>query len=181
VYRNLKEMPDLWERRAKAAAALESAQVKLIKLARDHRVKTHKKVEKLGKKDKPVPESLTGPANPDLIPRSNGQEDEDTQLSLADQLVPRSQRPTKRFKPSWSPIPLGFLGIGRKVDMIEWAQKEIAEVEPKLQAAREQLQRDVQSEGVTEDTYPPLNSAFIHFNQQIAAHMAAQCLTHNQP
>ena len=32
-----------------------------------------------------------------------------------------------------------------------------------------------------EETYPPLNSAFVLFNQQIAAHMAAQSLTHHEP
>jgi hypothetical protein len=95
--------------------------------------------------------------------------------------VPRSKRPTKRIKPAWSPIPLGFLGIGQKVDLIEWAQNEIKEVEPQLREAREQLRRDTETEGIGQETYPPLNSAFIHFNQQIAAHMAAQCLTHNQP
>lgn len=29
--------------------------------------------------------------------------------------------------------------------------------------------------------YPPLNSAFVTFNQQIAAHMGLQVLTHHEP
>ena len=33
----------------------------------------------------------------------------------------------------------------------------------------------------TEQMYPPLNSAFVLFNQQIAAHLAAQSLTHHAP
>lgn len=32
-----------------------------------------------------------------------------------------------------------------------------------------------------DETYPPLNSAFILFNTQIAAHLAAQALTHHEP
>jgi len=174
-------MPGLWERRSKAAAQLESAQVKLIKLAREHAVEVEKKAAKLQAKGKEVPESLRGPANPQLLERKDGEESYAQSLSLADQLVPRSKRPTKRVKPSWSPIPLGFLGIGQKVDLIEWAQNEIKEVEPQLREAREQLRRDTETEGIGQETYPPLHAAFIHFNQQIAAHMAAQCLTHNQP
>jgi hypothetical protein len=30
-------------------------------------------------------------------------------------------------------------------------------------------------------TYPPANAAFVLFNKQIAAHIAAQTLTHNEP
>lgn len=174
-------MPNLWERRSKAAAQLETAQVKLIKLAREHKVQVETKAAKLQAKGKEVPESLRGPVNPQLLEKKDGEEGYAQSLSLADQLVPRSKRPMKRIKPSWSPIPLGFLGIGKKVDLIEWARNEIKEVEPQLQEAREQLRKDTETEGIGEETYPPLNSAFIHFNQQIAAHMAAQCLAHNQP
>lgn len=180
--RDLKEMPKLWERRAKAAQALESAQVKLIRLARQQKVSTDEKIANLSKKNKPIPEELTGPVNPQLLQDAEGDaENRDKALSLADQLVPRSKRPTRRVKPAWSPIPLGFLGIGRKIDVIEWAQKEIQEVEPQLEASREQLRKDTTVEGIGKEVYRPLNSAFIHFNQQIAAHMAAQCLAHNQP
>lgn len=174
-------MPDLWERRKKATAALESAQVKLIKLARQHKVETDAKIDKLQKKNKPIPESLKKPVNAQLLEAHGNKDNREKQLGLADQLVPRGKRPTKRLKPKWAPFSLGFLGIGQKVDTIEWAQKEIQEVQPKLQAARDQLRRDTEHEGIGGETYPPLNSAFIHFNQQIAAHMAAQCLTHNQP
>lgn len=175
-------MPKLWERRSKAAAALESAQVKLIRLARDHKEQTDKKVDKMSKKNKPIPETINGPANPQVLDdESIDPENRYKALSLADQLVPRSKRPFKRVKPSWSPIPLGFLGIGEKIDIIDWAQKEIQEVEPQLEASRAQLRRDTEVEGIGKEVYAPLNSAFIHFNQQIAAHMAAQCLAHNQP
>ena len=173
-------MPNLWDRRKTATAALESAQVQLIKLARQHKVETEAKIAKLQKKSKPIPESLNKPVNAQLL-EAQDNEDREKQLSLADQLVPRGKRPSKRLKPKWAPFSLGFLGIGQKVDVIEWAQREIQEVQPKLLAAREQLKRDTEQEGIGEEVYAPLNSAFIHFNQQIAAHMAAQCLTHNQP
>ncbi|KAK4689955.1 calcium permeable stress-gated cation channel, partial [Tremellales sp. Uapishka_1] len=151
----------------------------LVKLALKHKLETEKRIQKLEKKKKPVPPELTGPVNPDLL--STDAESGSKVLSLADQLVPRNQRPTTRLKPSWAPFGLGFLGIGEKVDTIEWARKVIQERNEGLSKSREQLRKDVQTPGIGEETYPPLNSAFIHFNQQIAAHMAVQCLAHSQP
>ncbi|WWD15753.1 hypothetical protein CI109_100175 [Kwoniella shandongensis] len=208
--RNLKEMPDLYNRRDTATKKLESAQVDLIKFARKYKLSRETKVEKLEKKKKPIPEALKGPINPQLIsphegtnqgqlpmpasvpdPESAGVAenggaspqvfDSPNDLGRADQLVPRNKRPTYRLKPKWAPFGLGFLGIGEKVDAIDWARKEIVYCNAELQKSRERLMQDVESVGTSEDYYPPLNSAFIHFNQQIAAHMAAQCLTHNQP
>ena len=173
-------MPGLWERRATAAQALEAAQVKLIRFAQQHRMEVEKKVAKLQKKNKSIPKSLTGPVNPQLY-EEGGEGGEGKILNLADQLVPRAKRPTRRLKPSWAPFGLGLLGIGQKVDTIEWARNEIAECEPKLAASRAQLVKDINTPGVGEEEYPPLNSAFIHFNQQIAAHMAAQCVAHDRP
>jgi hypothetical protein len=184
-------MPDLYNRRDVATKKLESAQVKLIKMAQQQRDNTREKITKLEKKGKPVPEDLRGPVNPDLLrpvgtPGTAERGDvafpmDDATLSRADQLVPRGQRPMTRLKPSWAPFGLGFLGIGEKVDTIDWARKEIAECSEGLEKSREQLRQDVESPGTKEDNYPPLNSAFIHFNQQIAAHMAVQCLPHHQP
>ncbi|WRT66942.1 uncharacterized protein IL334_003907 [Kwoniella shivajii] len=204
--RNLKEMPDLFDRRTVAVNKLESAQVNLIKFARKWKLQKEQKAEKLEHKKKPIPESLTGPNNPQLLPGSDGQtpsgphgparvihpdpEQGDEreppfpsieELGKADQLVPRTKRPTYRIKPKWAPFGLGFLGIGQKVDTIDWARKEIAYCSKELEKGRNQLEADIESPGTSNDNYPPLNSAFIHFNQQIAAHMAAQCLTHNQP
>ena len=173
-------MPALWERRNFAAKKLEAAEVKLIKLARKHRDQTNQEVAKLQKKGKPIPDALMGPVNPQLLDSKDGEAARDpSMLSLADQLVPRKKRPSMRLKPSWAPFGLGFLGIGKKVDTIEWCRKDLAQVDPALQKAREQLRNDVETPG--EDVYPPKSSAFIQFNQQIAAHMAQQCVTHNMP
>ncbi|OXG22073.1 hypothetical protein C366_00971 [Cryptococcus neoformans Tu401-1] len=204
--RNLKEMPDIHDRRNYALQKLESAQVSLIKYALKYKHSREKKTEKLEKKSKPIPEALSGPVNPQMISNNhnttqttssvNGSVDlsniesghgaqqvftSPSDLGQADQLVPRSKRPTHRIKPKWAPFGLGFLGIGQKVDTIEWARKEIAYCTAELARSREQLQKDIESPGTEHDKYPPLNSAFIHFNQQIAAHMAVQCLAHNQP
>ncbi|WWD10359.1 hypothetical protein V865_008494 [Kwoniella europaea PYCC6329] len=204
--RNLKDMPDLHDRRVFATNKLESAQVDLIKFARKWKIQREGKVEKLEHKHKQVPSTLTGPNNPQLLPGQEGQtpagptgpprivhpdpesgDDREPpfpsleELGRADQLVPRNKRPTYRIKPKWAPFGLGFLGIGKKVDAIDWARKEIQYTTTELEKGRELLEQDISSPGTSADHYPPLSSAFIHFNQQIAAHMAAQCLTHNQP
>lgn len=167
--RDLKDMPDLWERRIKACQVLENAQVELLKLAGKRHLGLEEKVRSLNKKGKPIPEWINDPANPAPA---------DGLLSLADQLVPRKKRPTRRVKPEWLPVPLG---IGKKVDSIDWAREEIAATTKLLTEARQKLADDAESPGHATDTYPPLASAFIQFNQQIAAHMARQCVTYNEP
>jgi hypothetical protein len=86
-----------------------------------------------------------------------------------------------RLKPHWAPFGLGFLGIGKKIDTIDWARSEIAETAAGLETGRKRLRDDIASEGTEDDFYPPLNSAFIYFHQQIAAHMAEQILLHHKP
>lgn len=67
-------------------------------------------------------------------------------------------------------------------DAIDWARQEIVQTTQQLTYERERLAQDIDSPGTSADeTYPPLSSAFIHFNQQIAAHMAQQCLASSKP
>lgn len=173
ITRDLKDMPELWERRNKACAVLESAQVQLLKVAGHRQHLLAKKAKKLHQKGEPIPESFNDPANP--RPEEGGE------LSLADHFVPRKKRPTIRLKPKWALFSLGFLGIGEKVDSIDWAREEIRITNHKLKEKRQQLEADIISIGTDNDYYPPLSSAFIQFNQQIAAHMARQCVTYNEP
>lgn len=176
--RNLKEMPGYYERREKASKMLESAEVKLIKLAHKEKMEKEKKANKGSDQKKGKTDAVengsgaaTHPADPEV----------DKSLPLVDQLVPRGKRPTFRQKPKWAPFGLGWLGIGTKIDKIEWARQEIATCTEALERGREQLRNDVISSGAEQDYYPPLSSAFVHFNKQIAAHMAFQCLAHNRP
>lgn len=187
--RNLKEMPDLYDRRLTACRKLEAAQVDLIKAARQIKADREAKIAKFEDQGKPVPEDLKREpiANPDLQQRSVNEQDEEGRpfsaptLSLADRLVPRSKRPFFRVKPKWAPFGLGFLGIGTKKDTIDWARKEIAECNAGLAKGRHQLDVDTTNDGADQDYYPPLSSAFVHFEKQMAAHMAMQCLAHNRP
>lgn len=67
----------------------------------------------------------------------------------------------------WMPsLPL----IGRKVDTIDYCRKEVA----RLNVEIEQDQREPEK-------FPLMNSAFVQFNHQVAAHMACQAVSHHTP
>lgn len=174
-------MPQVYNDRLNACNKLESAETTLLKTAAKIQAK---KVKKLAK-------------NPDASDNAQGQESPGVEhdLSLADQLVPRDQRPTHR-------LPLGFLPfslplIGKKVDSIDWAKEEIERTNEELNKMQKVLAKEVDSttknsrlfnmslremiQELDKQTYPPLNSAFILFNNQMAAHMAVRLLTHHEP
>ena len=167
-------MPDVYKARLNACNKLESAETALLKTAA--------KIQ--AKKDKKLGKEADLPANV-----------QSGDISLADRLVPRDQRPTHR-------LPLGFLPFGlplvsKKVDSIDWAKEEIERTNEELNRMQKVLAKEVNSttkssrlfnmslremvEELNKQTYPPLNSAFILFNNQMAAHMAAQILTHHEP
>ncbi|KAI9271894.1 hypothetical protein BDA99DRAFT_501259 [Phascolomyces articulosus] len=79
--------------------------------------------------------------------------------------IPEKLRPTHRV--SKLPIPLPF--VGRKVDSIDYYHEEIKKLNEKITEAQR-----------SPESYDQLSSAYIEFNQQIAAHMAAQCVTHSR-
>ena len=67
----------------------------------------------------------------------------------------------------WMPaLPL----VGQKVDTIDYCRKELA----RLNVEIEQDQREPEK-------FPLMNSAFIQFNHQVAAHMACQSVSHHTP
>ncbi|KAF2165189.1 hypothetical protein M409DRAFT_24573 [Zasmidium cellare ATCC 36951] len=71
------------------------------------------------------------------------------------------------FSPSWFPsIPF----VGKKVDRIYHLRQELA----RLNLEIETDQNDVEK-------FPYMNSAFIQFNHQVAAHMCCQSLSHHVP
>ncbi len=128
INRNLKELPDIYDRRLDACNKLESAENKLLSTAS----------------------------------KSDKTSSEETAAS-----VPQDKRPTHR---------LGFLGLwGKKVDSIDWAREEIQKCSQLLDEGRAKL------DDASDTTYPPLNSAFITFNRQIAAHLGIQVLLHHEP
>ncbi|KAF8456791.1 hypothetical protein BDZ91DRAFT_525406 [Kalaharituber pfeilii] len=67
----------------------------------------------------------------------------------------------------WLP---GLPFIGQKVDTIHYCRKEIA-----------RLNVEIEQDQTEPEKYPLMNSAFIQFNNQVAAHMACQSLNHHIP
>ncbi|CCA74265.1 related to RSN1-Overexpression rescues sro7/sop1 in NaCl [Serendipita indica DSM 11827] len=155
--RDLKELPEVYERRLKASNKLESAEIALLK--------TGLNLNKKANGGNVVPDNHP-------TPDKEGKTVESATAHPVDTYVPHGERPTHRL-----PV-LGFLPLGKKVDTIDWATKEIVETSDILTKGREQLEAE---EGQKGEKYPPLNSVFVLFNQQIAAHLAAQALTHNEP
>ncbi|ETN45181.1 uncharacterized protein HMPREF1541_10058 [Cyphellophora europaea CBS 101466] len=67
----------------------------------------------------------------------------------------------------WMPsLPL----MGQKVDTIEYCRQEVA-----------RLNVEIEDDQAHPERYPLMNSAFIQFNHQVAAHMACQSLSHHIP
>ncbi|KAK4985660.1 hypothetical protein LTR50_005812 [Elasticomyces elasticus] len=74
------------------------------------------------------------------------------------------ERVTNKF---WLPR-LPF--VGKKIDKIHWLRKELA-----------RLNVEIEQDQSRPEDFPLMNSAFIQFNHQVAAHMACQCLSHHIP
>ncbi|KIL63152.1 hypothetical protein M378DRAFT_80198 [Amanita muscaria Koide BX008] len=175
INRNLKELPEVYDRRMTACAKLESAETALLRTAAKLRA--------------------------ELIKKGKGAEQQELVVSSSDDVasadvVPTDQRPTHR---------LGFLGLwGKKVDSIEWAREEIRVCNELLDEGRRTIKQedsvnDIEHGHLTkgkeailkkmriaggseqQSKYPPLNSAFITFYRQISTHLAAQALLHHKP
>jgi calcium permeable stress-gated cation channel len=200
INRDLKDMPDLYERRLQACGVLESAGTSLLNIALKRNKKKQKKAAKASNKEK------SSTSDPEAPPKA-----------LLEELVPRQKRPTHRL-PLFSWMPFSIPLMGKKVDTFEWARDQVHELTKELEQRREILARDIDRTSAAEaetrthhvgagkfsiampavplsiplvgtvpavdfsdQTYPPANAAFILFNKQIAAHIAAQTLTHNEP
>ena len=64
------------------------------------------------------------------------------------------------------PIPF----CGQKVDTIDYCRKEVA-----------RLNLEIEEDQRHPENYPLMNSAFVQFNNQVAAHMACQAVSHHLP
>ena len=60
--------------------------------------------------------------------------------------------------------------LGKKVDTIDYCRKEVA-----------RLNLEIEQDQQEPEKYPLMNSAFIQFNHQVAAHMACQAVSHHTP
>ncbi|KAK3936387.1 hypothetical protein QBC46DRAFT_419404 [Diplogelasinospora grovesii] len=80
---------------------------------------------------------------------------------------PHHRLPLFEWTPGWLPgLPL----INKKVDTIYYCRGELA-----------RLNLEIEEDQKHPERYPVMNSAFIQFNNQVAAHMACQSVTHHVP
>jgi len=96
-------------------------------------------------------------------------EDQDEEPRWREFMEPKD-RETMRLPlifPSWFPS-LPF--VGQKVDRIYWLRRELA-----------RLNLEIETDQDAMDKFPLMNSAFIQFNHQVAAHMCCQSLSHHIP
>lgn len=95
---------------------------------------------------------------------------EDDQHALWRNYIKPKDRETMRiplFNKTWWPsLPL----VGKKVDTIYYCRKELA-----------RLNHEIAEDQANPERFPLMNSAFIQFNHQVAAHMACQSLSHHIP
>ena len=71
------------------------------------------------------------------------------------------------FGLDWMPsLPL----FGKKVDKIDYCRKEVA-----------RLNVEIEEDQKEPEKFPLMNSAFVQFNHQVAAHMACQAVSHHTP
>ena len=120
-------------------------------------------------KSKKKPEEVAKEDYPPAFNEDLNHDDDDGEPLWKKYLKP-SDRDTMRlpiFGWDWMPsIPL----IGKKVDTIDYCRKEVA----RLNVEIEQDQREPEK-------FPLMNSAFVQFNHQVAAHMACQAVSHHVP
>lgn len=152
-----KELADIYDRNTKAAKKLESANVSQIKLA--NKLVRKKKVDPSGNED------YVQLTKERLASTSDSMQDGqivEIEFERAARYIPPKKVPTHKL----GAIPF----FGKKVESIPWAIKEIEETNRLLAEKRQDLSE-----------YKPKSAAFILFNDQIGAHIFAQCLAHDLP
>ncbi|KAH6635303.1 hypothetical protein B0J18DRAFT_43785 [Chaetomium sp. MPI-SDFR-AT-0129] len=115
--------------------------------------------------DKPAP--INYPAAYEGDYTSQTDEDAEWRKWLKPEERPRHRIANFKWTPGWLPgLPL----INKKVDTIHWCRAELARLNLEIEEDQQHPER-----------YPIMNSAFIQFNHQVAAHMACQSVTHHIP
>ena len=204
INRELGDIPDLHDKRLKACQTLESAATSLL----------NKAIKRSGNRLPNRREFFEDGYN--IVSNAELTDLGDLETRDTEGLVSKHKRPKHRL-PLFSWIPFSIPLLGEKVDSIEWACKQIQDLNGQLAQRRKNLALDIaaaeKQTSPTHDTdpekstnipkgaildsilpcgahavvvfsglkYPPVDGAFILFNKQIAAHMAAQTLTHHEP
>ncbi|KAF5018561.1 hypothetical protein F66182_9455 [Fusarium sp. NRRL 66182] len=114
------------------------------------------------------PEIEDGPVEYPMAYNPDYKEDEEP--AAWTKYLKKKDRPTHNlalFGQSWL---FGIPFVTKKVDTIYWCREELARLNVEIEQDQNHPER-----------YPLLNSAFIQFNHQVAAHMACQSVIHHLP
>jgi len=204
VNRDLGDMPDLYSRRLKACQLLESAETSLLNKAVKRNNQKQKKIAKNGNKENnnfsPArdPEAATNFLIEELVPR----EDRPSHRLPLFSWFPSIPFVGKKVDTiEWAREQVHELNT-----QLEQRREILARDIARTTAAEAQMTQRRHHIGTgklnvaiptvpvslplvkgrpavdfSDQTYPPANGAFILFNKQIAAHMAAQTLIHHEP
>ena len=202
INRDLGDMPDLYKRRLKACKLLESAETSLLNKAIKQNSQKQKKIAKGGNNDNSLVPSGDPEASmaliEELVPRA---ERPSHRLPLFTWLPSLPFVGKKVDTIEWAREQVHELNteLEQRRDILahDIARTTAAEAQVTNRVHRigtRKLNVAIPAIPVTlplikgrpaldfsDQTYPPANGAFILFNKQIAAHMAAQTLTHHEP
>ncbi|KAK9376595.1 uncharacterized protein V1513DRAFT_410665 [Lipomyces chichibuensis] len=153
INRNLERLSDKIRERDEVASKLETAETVLIQKA----VKAYKKQLQKAQKSK-----IKADAEVREI------DDSGAMIPAWKRYLKEKDRP-KHNVSKFRQFP-ALPGFSKKVDTIEWCRKQLNELNEEI----DEMQQD-------EKQYPFMNSCFIQFNNQIAAHMACQSLASDSP
>ena len=201
--RDLKDMPDLYKRRLKACDLLESAETSLLNIAVKRNGKAQKKAAMAPAE---LFSLLSDPEAPrkalleELVPRQKRPSHRLPLCSWMPFSIPFTGKKVDTIE--WARDQVheltSQLEQRRKILAKDIARSSAAGVDVTVQRnhniGAEKLSIAVPSVPVSiplvgsvpvvdssDQTYPPANAAFILFNKQLAAHMAAQTLTEDEP
>jgi hypothetical protein len=195
-------MPDLYARRLKACDVLESAETSLLNTALKRNKKKQKRAAKANKEEKSSagdPEAPSKALLEELVPRRKWPSHRLPLFSWMPFSIPFLGKKVDTIE--WAREQVRDLntqlGERREILAQDIARTTGAEVETtarshhigagKLSIALPSVPVSIPLVGTvpavkfSAQTYPPANAAFILFNKQIAAHIAAQILTHDEP
>ncbi|KAJ3734584.1 hypothetical protein DFJ43DRAFT_1063453 [Lentinula guzmanii] len=204
INRNLKELPDLYDRRLKACNKLESAENKLLRTAAKRRLKAEKQA--LKEKDteaQPSPSVVPEDQRPThklgflglFGEKVDSIEWARSEIRVCNELLEagRSKIPGysaqmrfHSFHPEFDDDSDddfggqgGIIGTVEKVGNV--VKRKARKTGHKPQDEVSPDQQSVDAPAGTDETYPVSNSAFITFRKQISAHLAGQSLIHHEP
>lgn len=159
--------PDTHEASSKANGRLEVDEYPLTRCrSREHPDETNSKEEKRqGRRENDEVEGQEYP-----LAYNTDFDSEDLGHPLWKKYIREKDRETMRlpiFGLSWMP---SLWLIGKKVDTIDHCRKEVARLNLEIEVDQQQPEK-----------FPLMNSAFVQFNNQVAAHMACQSVSHHVP